>query len=66
MQTRDDIPTPFPEETPEPSPEASPEATPISYEEQTLTALGNIEGFLIFFAVVLLCWLAYKFLRIFF
>lgn len=61
-------PEPTPEPTPEPSPEPSPEPTeyvPNSYEVELVTQLGHIEAFLIFFVVVLLCFFAYRFLRIF-
>lgn len=34
--------------------------------EEMLEVLGNIEGLLIFFAVVLLCFFVYKFFRMFF
>ena len=34
--------------------------------EETLTVLGNIEGLMTFFAVVLLCFAVYKFFRMFF
>lgn len=34
--------------------------------EETLAALGNIQGLMTFFAVVLLCYFVYKFFRMFF
>jgi hypothetical protein len=37
-----------------------------SYEEQVLTVLGNIQGYLIFFALVIMLVAVYKFFRIFF
>lgn len=61
-------PAPTPEPTPEPSPSPSPEPTPYvpnDYEIELVTQIGNINAFLIFFTVVLLCYFAYKFLRIF-
>lgn len=42
------------------------ETTPASYEEQTLQVLGNIQGYLLFFVVVVLLFFSYKFLRMFF
>ena len=36
------------------------------YETQVINVLGNIQGYLIFFIVVLLFYFAYKFLRMFF
>ena len=51
-----------PEFTPEPTPD--PEL--MTYEEETLQTLGEIEGLLIFFAVILLCFLVYKLFRMFF
>jgi len=38
----------------------------IQAHEELMTTLGSIEGLLIFFAVALVCWLVYKFLRMFF
>lgn len=37
-----------------------------AYETEVLNVLGNIWGILIFFVVVILCYFAYKFFRIFF
>ena len=54
------------EATESPEPSESPDPEVMTFEEETLTTLGSIEGILIFFAVVLLCWLVYKFFRIFF
>lgn len=34
--------------------------------EEMLVVLGNIQGLMIFFAVVLLCFFVYKFFRMFF
>lgn len=34
--------------------------------EETLSVLGNIEGLMTFFVVVLLCFFVYKFFRMFF
>ena len=51
---------------PTPTPTATPEPTPSAYDVELITHLGNIEAFLIFFTVVLLCFFVYKFLRIFF
>lgn len=34
--------------------------------EEILVVFGNIYGFMIFFAVVLLCWFVYRFFRMFF
>ena len=42
------------------------ETTPASYEEQMLQVLGNIQGYLLFFVVVVLLYFCYKFLRMFF
>ena len=42
------------------------ETTPASYDEQTLQVLGNIQGYLLFFVVVVLLYFCYKFLRMFF
>lgn len=42
------------------------ETTPLSYEEQTLQVLGNIQAYLLFFVVVILLYFSYKFLRMFF
>lgn len=42
------------------------ETTPVSYEEQTLQVLGNIQAYLLFFVVVILLYFSYKFLRMFF
>lgn len=36
------------------------------FETEALTVLGNIQGYLIFFIVVLLCYFTYKFFRMFF
>lgn len=57
-------PTPSPEPTEEPLP--TPEPTPSEYEVETLNVLANIQGYLIFFVVVILLYFAYKFLRMFF
>lgn len=45
---------------------APPDPTPSAYDVELMTHLGNIEAFMIFFAVVILCFFVYKFLRIFF
>ena len=37
-----------------------------AYESELLTVLGSIQGYLLFFVVVLLCFFAYKFFRMFF
>lgn len=37
-----------------------------SFEEQVLTVLGNIQGYLIFFALVIMLVAVYKFFRMFF
>lgn len=37
-----------------------------AYESELLTVLGSIQGYLLFFVVVLLCYFAYKFFRMFF
>ena len=61
-------PAPTPEPTIEPSPSPSPEPTPYvpnDYEIELVTQLGHIEAFLIFFTVILLCFFAYRFLRLF-
>lgn len=34
--------------------------------EETLEVLGNIQGLMTFFAIVLLCFFVYKFFRMFF
>ena len=34
--------------------------------EETLSVLGNIQGLMTFFAVVLLCFFVYRFFRMFF
>ena len=52
--------------TPEPTPEATPDPEEMTYEDELLTTLGNIQGMLIFFVVVLLCFFSYKFFRMFF
>ena len=44
----------------------TPEPIPSAYDVELITHLGNIEAFMIFFTVVLLCFFVYKFLRIFF
>ena len=54
------------DESPEANETPAPTETPMTYEQETLTTLGNIYGILIFFTVVVLCFFAYKFFRIFF
>ncbi len=63
--TPDTSPEPTPEETEEPEPTEEPEQTPNPYEVELLTHLGTIEGILIFFSVVILCYFVYRFLRLF-
>lgn len=44
-------------------------ASPVTYYthlDSLLTSLVNIQGYLLFFVVVLVCWGAYKFLKMFF
>jgi len=65
------ISTPGPTETPVATMEPTPEPTiPVvdenEYHYEVLTTLGNIQGYLIFFGVVLLCYFVYKFFRMFF
>lgn len=38
----------------------------IQRQAEVLEVLGNVQGLLIFFAVVILCWLVYRFFRMFF
>lgn len=35
-------------------------------QAEVLEVLGNVQGLLIFFTVVILCWLVYRFFRMFF
>ena len=65
--------TPEVSESPEVSPSPSPVPSadvPITSEtdlmQQQLVVLGNIQAYLIFFVVVLLCFFSYKFFRMFF
>ena len=37
-----------------------------AYQSELLTVLGSIQGYLLFFVVVLMCYLVYKFFRMFF
>ena len=70
-------PTVEPETTSTPQASTEPTSTPVpastvddalftEYAEQNLTSLASIQGFLVFFTVVILCYFAYKFLRMFF
>ena len=66
-----ETPTATAEPTPEPTLEPTPEPTiPViddtQYHYEVLDTLGNIQGYLIFFGVVLLCYFVYRFLRMFF
>ena len=38
----------------------------IQRQADFLEVLGNVQGLLIFFTVVILCWLVYRFFRMFF
>ncbi len=38
----------------------------IQRQAEVLEVLGNVQGLLIFFTVVILCWLVYRFFRMFF
>lgn len=38
----------------------------IQRQAEVLEVLGNVQGLLIFFTVVIICWLVYRFFRIFF
>lgn len=67
--TPDVTETPIVSPSPEPSPVPS-AVVPVTSEtdlmQQQLVVLGNIQGYLIFGLVVLLCFFAYKFFRMFF
>ena len=38
----------------------------IQRQAEVLEVLGNVQGLLIFFTVVIICWLVYRFFRMFF
>ena len=46
--------------------DATEETETMSFEEELLTSMGYLEGFLLFFVVVILCYFTYKFFRMFF
>lgn len=47
-------------------PEETPMVNDTEYQTELLTVLGNIQGYLIFFVLVILLYFAYKFFRMFF
>lgn len=59
------VPSPSPEPSPVPSADV-PVTSETDLMQQQLVVLGNIQGYLIFGLVVLLCFFAYKFFRMFF
>jgi hypothetical protein len=64
-----ETPTATPMVTQEPIPTPEPTIPVIDenqYHYEVLDTLGNIQGYLIFFGVVLLCYFVYRFLRMFF
>lgn len=60
------VPSLFDDESEEANATPDPDAEVMSFEEETLHTLGGIYSLLVFFTVILVAFLVWKFLRIFF